>query len=552
MLVSLEIKNFLLIKNISINFSNGFNTFTGETGAGKSIIIDGLKLALGGKNKSDLNLKDGEVANIKAVFDITSNIKKKLEILNIQIEDDYLILDRQIDSRQKSKILLNGQLQPLSIIKELLNKSVEFQENYEQQELFDNKYFLDFIDKLGQINTDNCKETFENYKQYKKDYLQLVESEKDKKEKLEILKNKLNKINLLNPKENEYLKLLEQRNFNKNYKKISDISAELKKTIDLINNNGDLLNVDKNLSKLSEFDNSFLDLSNKFSSNYIEINEIINEIEYKFEKFQFDENNFEDIEDKIYQYQQLSNFFEVEPTELYSIKEKLINEIDVLENFEKEKKKLYDKYCNSLLIFKKEAEKISKQREKNAKEISNRINKLLPEMNIEQGEISFELEIVDESDYSKKGIDNLNVLFRTNKKNDFSSIKKVASGGELSRLLLIVKSLSASFDKDLTVVFDEVDSGLSGRIANNVATKIYELSKSNQIIAITHSAQVASKANQHWKIEKKIEKDDMQSQIYELDTDSRILELATLISGSKITEESKKVAIDLLGKTNEK
>ncbi len=552
MLVSLEIKNFLLIKNISINFSNGFNTFTGETGAGKSIIIDGLKLALGGKNKSDLNLKDGEVANIKAVFDITSNIKKKLEILNIQIEDDYLILDRQIDSRQKSKILLNGQLQPLSIIKELLNKSVEFQENYEQQELFDNKYFLDFIDKLGQINTDNCKETFENYKQYKKDYLQLVESEKDKKEKLEILKNKLNKINLLNPKENEYLKLLEQRNFNKNYKKISDISGELKKTIDLINNNGDLLNVDKNLSKLSEFDNSFLDLSNKFSSNYIEINEIINEIEYKFEKFQFDETNFEDIEDKIYQYQQLSNFFEVEPTELYSIKEKLINEIDVLENFEKEKKKLYDKYYNSLLIFKKEAEKISKQRKKNAKEISNRINKLLPEMNIEQGEISFELEIVDESDYSKKGIDNLNVLFRTNKKNDFSSIKKVASGGELSRLLLIVKSLSASFDKDLTVVFDEVDSGLSGRIANNVATKIYELSKSNQIIAITHSAQVASKANQHWKIEKKIEKDDMQSQIYELDTDSRILELATLISGSKITEESKKVAIDLLGKTDEK
>tara|TARA_B100001059_G_C17402570_1_gene364507 strand:- start:125 stop:571 length:447 start_codon:yes stop_codon:yes gene_type:complete len=144
------------------------------------------------------------------------------------------------------------------------------------------------------------------------------------------------------------------------------------------------------------------------------------------------------------------------------------------------------------------------------------------------------------------GYDILDVLFRTNVKNEFNSIKKVASGGELSRLLLIIKSLSATYDKNLTIVFDEVDSGLSGKIASNVSGKILKLSKNNQIIAITHSAQVASKANKHWKIEKKLDKNDMESFITNLDENGRVNEIATLISGSKITEESKKVARDLM------
>ena len=145
----------------------------------------------------------------------------------------------------------------------------------------------------------------------------------------------------------------------------------------------------------------------------------------------------------------------------------------------------------------------------------------------------------------------LKVSFRTNKKSEFNSIKKVASVGELSRLLLIIKSLSAKFDKNLTLIFDEVDSGLSGKIADNVSKKIYGLSKNNQIIAITHSAQVASKADSHWKIEKKIKNDDMQSYISLLDEQNRILEIASLISGSNVTEETKIVAQNLINHKNE-
>ena len=146
------------------------------------------------------------------------------------------------------------------------------------------------------------------------------------------------------------------------------------------------------------------------------------------------------------------------------------------------------------------------------------------------------------------GYDELDVLFRTNKNSEFSSIKKVASGGELSRLLLIIKSLSANNDNNLTLIFDEVDSGLSGKIASNVSEKINNISKKNQVIAITHSPQVASKAHKHWKIEKIIKNDEMTSQIIELNDESRVNEIASLISGTKITETAKKVASDLLQK----
>ena len=138
MLVSLEIKNFLLIKKITVNFIDGFNAFTGETGAGKSIIIEGLKLAIGGKNQNSLNLKNNEFASIKAVFEINKLIKKNLGELNINIEDDYLIVEREINSNQKSKLLINGEIKPLSYVKKLLKNVIEFQENFEQQELFDN------------------------------------------------------------------------------------------------------------------------------------------------------------------------------------------------------------------------------------------------------------------------------------------------------------------------------------------------------------------------------------------------------------------------------
>ena len=546
MLVSLEIKNFLLIRKISINFINGFNAFTGETGAGKSIIIEGLKLALGGKNQTSLNLKDNEISTIKAVFEINNLIKKNLDELNINIEDDYLIVERQINSSQKSKLLINGEIKPLSNIKEILKNVIEFQENFEQQELFDNKYFLRFIDNLGNIKLDDLNFKFETFKASRNIYQFHLDNEKNINEKLEILKIKNNKIKTLNPKENEYEDLINKRNFNKNIKKYIEISDNIKNLLSSFYSNNHLNSIEKNLIKLEEINKEYSDISQKFASSILDINELINELDNKINSEDYVEINFDEIDEKIYQYQQLSKFFEVEPSNLFSIKDKILNEIDSLENFDKEKKILFNKYVNDLNNFKKEALKISNLRKKESKKILENINKQLPIVNIEQGEMIFKFSEKDEKDYGPQGYDELDVLFRTNKKSEFSSIKKVASGGELSRLLLIIKSLTANNDQNLTLIFDEVDSGLSGKIATNVSEKINNISKKNQVIAITHSPQVASKAHKHWKIEKVIKNDEMTSQIIELNDESRVNEIASLISGAKITETAKKVASDLL------
>ena len=546
MLVSLEIRNFLLIKKLSINLIKGFNTFTGETGAGKSIIIDALKLALGGKNNSNHNLKDNEITTIKAVFEINQKIKNNLDSLNIEIEDDYLIVERQIDTNQKSKILLNNQITSLNAVKKTLGNIIEFQENYEQQELYNNKYFLDFIDRTGSIDTSELKEKFKILKNSKDEYFNHAFNETNIQEKIEILSSKIKKIKLLNPKKSEYQELCDQRNLNKNSKKIADLTSELKNLINSFNNNGLLTDIEKNINKLTEFDKSYEDLSSKFSSSALEIKEFINDLDNTFEKFDFNEIDFNDVEDRIYQYQQLSKFFDVDPDKLSEKYEEVEEEINQLQNFDKEKNKKYKKYQDDLGFFIQEAEKISSLRQKHSINLSKKINLELPDMNIEQGELHFEFLKLDEDNYNIDGIDELEVKFRTNKKADFSSIKKVASGGELSRLLLIIKSLSADFDNDLILIFDEVDSGLSGKIASNVSEKIMKLSKNNQIIAITHSAQVASKADKHWKIFKEIKGENLESKLIELSDKDRILEIATLISGAKITDESKKVASDLL------
>ena len=546
MLVSLEIKNFLLIKKISINFINGFNAFTGETGAGKSIIIEGLKLALGGKNQTSLNLKDNEISTIKAIFEINNLIKKNLDKLNINFDDDYLIVEREINSDQKSKLLINGEVKPLSFVKSILKNVIEFQENFEQQELFDNKYFLKFIDNIGGIKKDDLNLKYEIYRNSKNIYQSHLNNEKNINEKLEILKIKNNKIKILNPTKNEYEELVNKRNLNKNIKKFSDISNEIKKSISNYNSNDNFSLIEKNLNKLEDINREYSDISQKLQSSILDINELINELENKLNSVDHDEIDFDEVDEKIYQYQQLSKFFEVEPENLFSIKEDISNEIDTLENFDREKNILFKKYTNDLNHYKQEALKVSNLRKKESKKISENINKQLPIVNIEQGEIIFEFSEKDEKDYNSNGYDELDVLFRTNKNSKFSSIKKVASGGELSRLLLIIKSLSAKNDNNLTLIFDEVDSGLSGKIASNVSEKINNISKKNQVIAITHSPQVASKANKHWKIEKVIKNDEMTSQIIELNDQERVNEIASLISGAKITETAKKVASDLL------
>ncbi len=501
MLESLEIKNYLLIKNLKIEFDKGFNTFTGETGAGKSIIIEGLKLALGGRNFKELKIEKDNNIVLNIVFSINDDVSKKLKKNNIIIEDDYLIIKREINHEMKSKIFINNELTTQSQVREISNIFIEIQDNYEQQELFNNLYFLEYIDKIAKLNKEKLIVSFEKFKLSKNEYDSFLNKKEEIDKEINYLNQNLEKIKNLNPQENEYTDLINKKNLLKNRKQLININNDLMRLLDDYEQSSDILvNIAKNLNKLLLINTEYKKINEKFNESLSLLIDNLNEIRNDISIDEEETATIEEVDNRIYAYNSIAKNNNIEPEKVNDLFISLSNKIDSLNNYENTLIIIKNTYEENKKYFLDEANKITKKRLEVALVISKEINKSLPLVNIEQGEIKFDFHKKNESDYSKDGIDNIDVGFKTMKNSDFSSIKKVASGGELSRLLLIMKSYISENEINKTIIFDEVDSGLSGKVSGIVADKIVEISKYNQVLAITHSPQVAAKADKHWKI----------------------------------------------------
>jgi DNA repair protein RecN (Recombination protein N) len=548
MLASLEIKNYLLIKKLKIEFSKGFNTFTGETGAGKSIIIEGLKLALGGRNFKELKIQKNQKIVLCVIFNINKEILEKLEKLNITLEDDYLIIQREINDEMKSKIFINNELATQNLVRNVSEIFIEIQDNYEQQELFNNSYFINYIDKLSNLDKKKLTLNYEIFIESKKAFDTYNNKKEEVDKELNYLNISLDKLKQLNPQNNEYDDLNNKKKLLKNQKQVIQINNDL---INLLDNYEEVTNVltdiSKNLNKLALINDSYLNIDKNFNDSFSILSENLNEIR---NDISFDEEEMltiEEIDNRIFSYNSIAKINNIEPEKIHELFDSLKVEIEELTNYEKNLEILRKKYEKDKNDFIKEATIISLERKRQGLIISKAINQELPKVNIEQGEIKFDFTYKEENQYSIDGIDNIDVGFKTIKNTDFSSIKKVASGGELSRLLLIMKSFISKNDTNKTIIFDEVDSGLSGKVSGVVADKIVDISKFNQVLAITHSPQVAAKADKHWKIVKNIKNSDiMESSIIELNQEDRIEEIANIFSGSSVSKASREVAKDLL------
>jgi len=548
MLASLEIRNYLLIKKLKIEFNKGFNTFTGETGAGKSIIIDGLKLALGGRNLKNLKIQKDHNIVLCVIFNTNKEILEKLKILNIELEDDYLIIKREINDEMKSKIFINNELATQNIVRNISDIFIEVQDNYEQQELFNDSYFINYIDKLAKLDKKKLILSFEIFYNSKKAFDTYNNKKEEIDKEISYLNISLDKLKQLNPQKDEYNDLNSKKKSLKNKKQIIQINNELTNLLDNYEEVSNvLIDISKNLNKLSLVDESFINIDKNFNDSFSLLSENLNEIR---NDISFDEEEMltiEEIDNRIFSYNSIAKSNNIEPEKIHELFDSLKAEIEGLNNYEKNLELLRKKYNEDKSNFIKEATRISMERKKQGLIISKAINKELPKVNIEQGEIKFDFTYKEEKQYSIDGIDNIDVGFKTTKNSDYSSIKKVASGGELSRLLLIMKSFISKNDKNKTIIFDEVDSGLSGKVSGVVADKIVEISKYNQVLAITHSPQVAAKADKHWKIVKNIKNSNiMESSIIELNEEERIEEIANIFSGSSLSEASREVAKELL------
>ena len=551
MLRELRLNNLAIIKNLDLEFNDKFIALTGETGAGKSIILNGISLLIGERSHTDMIRNGAQGLFAEGVFELNENQKKRLDELGFEIEDDELIITRYFDRNAKSKITVNGSRMTLSRLKELMVNILDLVGQHEHQFLLNSDYHLHLLDRfLDDEGKMLSKKIRESVNKIKKLNLQIgnIEEEKSKiAEKKDILEFQLNEINSLELKENEDNELEEEYKILFNAGKISE---KLEETSQFLKE-GEfsiltaLGRAKRNLEQLSDLSESYSELYDKIESVLYEVEEISYSVDNFVGDVEIDDKKLEKIVERIDNINKLKLKYGSTITEILEYRDKiekdlsLVNfESEELENLKKEKSELVGQYFQ-------DSERLSEIREKIAENLQNTVDVQLDDLNMENAK--FKVEITKTQEITIYGMDNAEFMIAANVGETFKPLAKIASGGEISRIMLALKTVFSAVDNISVLIFDEIDTGISGETVRRVAEKLRELSKNTQIICVTHSPQIAGKAQQQFFIKKEIENNFTETKVHELNTEERIREIARIISGDNITEASINHAKEIMG-----
>ena len=551
MLRELRLNNLAIIKNLDLEFNEKFIALTGETGAGKSIILNGISLLIGERSHIDMIRNGEENLFAEGIFELNENQKKRLNELGFEIEDDELIITRFFDRSSKSKIMVNGKRQTLSRLKELMVNIIDLVGQHEHQFLLNNEYHLHLLDRfLNDEGKELSRKIRENVSEIKKLNLKIknIEDEKSKiAEKKDVLEFQFNEINELDLKENEDNELEEEYRILFNAGKISE---KLEETSQLLKE-GEfsiltaLGRAKRNLEQLSDLSESYSELSEKIESVLYEIEEISYSVDNSIGDVEINDTKLEKIVERIDKINKLKRKYGSTITEILEFKNKIEKDLSLvnfeneeLENLKIQKKELVNQYFQ-------DSERLSGIRMKIAENLQNTVDIQLSDLNMENAK--FKVEIIKKEEITAHGTDNAEFLITTNVGETFKPLAKIASGGEISRIMLALKSVFSEVDNISVLIFDEIDTGISGETVRRVAEKLRELSRNTQIICVTHSPQIAGKAQQQFFIKKEIENNFTETKVRELNTEERIREIARIISGDNITEASVSHAKEIMG-----
>ncbi len=549
MLQSLSIQNYALIEELNIYFNKGFSIITGETGAGKSILLGAISLILGQRADTSILKNKNKKCIIEGVFDI-SDYNLKYFFNNNDLDfDNFTIIRREINPNGKSRAFINDTPVNVSILKELGSKLVDIHSQHQNLILNDAQYQLFVVDIMAK-HKNLLNEYRKNFKEYKKDKQELnnlIEKSEKSKQDLDYLQfqyNQLDEANLITD---------EQEGLESNLETLThaeDIKANLSKAYNLLSGEGETainqINEAKSfISRLNKFFPKSTDLSQRIESVLIELNDISNEteiisndVEYNPEKI----NIIKERLDIIYNLQQKHRVSTI--SELIEIKNNLQNQIDEISSYDSEINELNIKLKNKHDDLVNKANNISTQRKKIIPDIEKNIVHLL--QNLGMPNATFKIVQTKLDQLSVNGFDTVTFLFSANKKIDMQNISKVASGGELSRLMLSIKSLISKSIALPTIIFDEIDVGVAGEIADKMGNIMLNMSKNMQVISITHLPQIASKGQYHYTVYKFDDNDTTSTSIKLLNDDERIVEIAKMLSGENVTEAAFENAKDLL------
>ena len=539
MISTLHIKNIGIIEDLSIDLNKGLNVLTGETGAGKTLIIDSLQIISGGRFSKEM-IRKGETNSFVEIC--------LYEPESEDAEDGNIIVSREININGKNMCKINGRMVTVSELKKFMSNYIEIHGQNDNQNLLDNKQHLSYLDGFIGKKIEKHKKEYERYyEEYNMINHELKENlgdEKEKQRKLDLLNYQINEIEEANLKINEDEELEEKRKVIMNSEKIN---GNLEQASNLIEENSiDSISMAiRALEKIENIDEKYENVSTNLKSIYYELQEISRDIVgYKNETY-FDKEERNYIEERLDLINNLKRKYGNKIKEILNYKDEIVKEIEHIENLEEYNTKLRKRKEETENEMNKLAEIIHKQREIYAKQLIKNINNEIEDLEMKNAKINIKIDYVEE--YLKTGKDIVIFYIATNVGEDEKELSKIASGGEMSRIMLAIKKVLAESDKMSVLVFDEIDTGISGKAANSVAQKLKLIAENHQVLCISHLPNIAASADYNYFISKNINNDRTKTQIKLLEENEVINEIARISSG-EINEVTIKYATELRNK----
>ncbi len=560
MLLELNIENFAIIDKVNLQFSNGFNVLTGETGAGKSIIIDAVSMVLGGRGGKDYIRTGNSKAVIEAVFSLNRSFETKKLLLEFGLDEeqaDTIIISRELYDSGRSVSRVNGRTVTLNMLKQLTNKLIDIHGQHEHQSLLNEENHINFIDLLGKSIILDLKKVinidYSKVKDLKNSLSGLAYDEKERERKIDLLKFQIDEIDEANLIDNEEDSLIDE------YKVLSnteEIKSKLNNIVEIMNSSNynevaviDQLNtISEYLQEIMRMDKGLKQHKDTFESAVFQLQDVIRELRNYSDNIEYDGERLKELEDRIDLINKLKRKYGNTVEDILTYRQKIWDELDKLLNSEKEIVRIEKEISSIEKIIYENCEELSQKRKKIAAAIEKDITKELMQLNMPN--ISFKIDFQRLDEYTRKGIDKIEFLISTNVGEPLKPLSRIVSGGEMSRIMLGFKTILAEVDNISCLIFDEIDTGISGRTAQVISEKIGQISRTHQVLCITHLPQIAAMADRHFQISKVIKDNKTNTNVLTLNEKERIDELSRLLGGVNLTDTTKKHAMEMLKMTN--
>ncbi len=537
MISNIHIKNIGIIDDLEINLNKGMNVFTGETGAGKSLIIDAINIICGGRFSKEIIRKGENHSYVELCMYSPDDINSV---------DGNIIITREIYSNGRNMCKINGRLVTVAELKNFMSNYIEIHGQNANQQLFDNKTHIKYLDNfIGKEIFDlkvEYKNKYTRYNEIKRELRENYGDEKEKQRKLDLLRYQLNEIQEAKLKTGEEEKLEEKRKIILNSEKIAKNLSEANEAVG--ENTIDMLSsAIRALEKIEEIDSKYTETIENLRNSYYNLQEISRDINNYMEDIEFDEQEIEKIETRLDTIYNLKRKYGNNIEEILKYGEEVKTEIDKIENVDKYNEQLKKEQKELENEMTKLAEKISGIRKEEAQKLSSKINKELLDLEMSNAIINIKVEYKI-NEFFEDGKDSVQILIKTNVGENESELSKIASGGEVSRIMLAIKKVLTEVDRIPVVIFDEIDTGISGKASRTVASKMKSISKEHQVICVSHLAPIAAIADYNYFISKKVEDERTTTSVQLLNEQEVICEIARISSG-EINEVTLKYANEL-------